>query len=218
MSQTLTTSPKRNAPLVPYGTPLLERFHASYMPEPNSGCWLWTACSVLQGPEGNKFLRPRIYDAGRRRCQLAHRVAWRLFRGEIPEGMRVCHKCDTPLCVNPDHLFIGTQRDNMLDCGRKGRIFAQKFPWASAFHEFKFCPYGERQGTTHLTTDQARELKRRRLQGEKVQPLADEFDVSISTVSRIASGKCWKYLDREAPPRVIRRSDVTAKHYFPKAP
>jgi hypothetical protein len=52
----------------------------------------------------------------------APRLAWTLLRGEIPVGLSVCHRCDTPLCVNPDHLFLGTQRDNMYDAIAKGRL------------------------------------------------------------------------------------------------
>lgn len=58
----------------------------------------------------------------------AHRVSWIIFRGKIPKGKHVLHKCDTPLCVNPKHLFIGTALDNIRDCFNKGRMGVQLYP------------------------------------------------------------------------------------------
>lgn len=82
------------------------------MPEPNSGCWLWIGGGT--GECGYGLLNNRIFKQ-------AHRASYAIFKGEIPEGMCVCHKCDTPACINPDHLFIGTHLDNMRDMFRKGR-------------------------------------------------------------------------------------------------
>ncbi len=84
-------------------------------PEPNTGCWLWTAGMRLNGYGQVKI---------RRVNQLAHRVSYQVHVGPMPEGMCVCHKCDVPCCVNPDHLFLGTQADNMRDRDRKGRCKA----------------------------------------------------------------------------------------------
>ena len=81
--------------------------------EPHDGCWLWTGRK--KGPAYGGFL----YQGKK---QMAHRVSWQLYRGKIPDGMKICHECDVPLCVNPQHLFCGTQKDNMQDCARKGRL------------------------------------------------------------------------------------------------
>lgn len=83
-------------------------------------CWFWTGAADSKWGYGSLYHEDRVH--------LAHRVSWMLFRGPIPEGMDVCHKCDTPPCVNPDHLFIGTRLDNMRDCSFKGRHFLQKNP------------------------------------------------------------------------------------------
>jgi hypothetical protein len=89
-----------------------ERFASKYIPEPNSGCWLWIA-SCVTGGYGKFFFQGKY--------RRAHRVAWVLHRGLIPPGLDVLHRCDTSCCVNPDHLFLGTDSVNMRDCVRKGR-------------------------------------------------------------------------------------------------
>lgn len=93
---------------------LQERFDEKWMPEPNSGCWLWL------GANDNRFGYGKFCFRGRN--QMATRVSWFLRHGALPEPkLNMCHKCDTPACVNPDHLFLGTQSDNQLDSIRKGR-------------------------------------------------------------------------------------------------
>ena len=85
--------------------PHSDTFWDGCIPEPNTGCWLWLG-----------FISPDGYGT-----RLAHRRAWELARGPIPDGMLVCHRCDVRHCVNPDHLFLGTHLDNMRDMIRKGR-------------------------------------------------------------------------------------------------
>ena len=94
------------------------RFNAKWMPEPNSGCWIWTGSLSNSG-----YARLSSFHSSalNRRFVKAHRVAWILFRGEIPGGLCVLHKCDTPSCVNPNHLFLGTRGDNTADMDRKNR-------------------------------------------------------------------------------------------------
>lgn len=92
--------------------PALARFEANVIPEPNSGCHLWTASVSPRG-------YGKFYIAGRH--LRANRAAWELYVGSIPDGLRVLHRCDTPACVNPDHLWLGTDADNQRDKVRKGR-------------------------------------------------------------------------------------------------
>jgi hypothetical protein len=90
-----------------------ERFARLISPEPNTGCWLWTGAHG-----GNGYGK---FKTNKTTTWWAHRLAWTLHKGPIPTGMMVCHHCDTPICVNPDHLFIGDAAANLRDMTAKGR-------------------------------------------------------------------------------------------------
>lgn len=97
-----------------------ERF-ATYVSAPDAnGCWMW-AGRVRSGGRGYFAVYDSEHPKGKH--LRASRVAWEMLVGPIPEGLVVCHKCDRPLCVNPSHLFIGTQTDNLADMRSKGRGF-----------------------------------------------------------------------------------------------
>lgn len=92
-----------------------DRFFEKVKVFEETGCWLW------QGATNNPDLKQAygIFQMDKKKHG-AHRAAWIMFRGEIPEGMLLCHKCDVKLCVNPDHLFVGTYSDNLEDAFKKG--------------------------------------------------------------------------------------------------
>ena len=94
----------------PHTMTIVERFW-SYVRKSN-GCWLWFGWS-------RKGYGQFRYGKS---AQKAHRIAWELTYGPIPFGLQVLHKCDTPLCVNPGHLFLGTQAENIIDAVNKGRL------------------------------------------------------------------------------------------------
>ncbi len=145
---------------------LQERFEEKFVK--TDGCWEWTAVK-LRGGYGQLSVVGRL--------QYAHRVAYQLYVGEIPDGLKVCHRCDNPACVNPSHLFLGTQADNMRDCCNKGR-FADRS--------------GERSGNAKLTTEQAKAIKTMRSEGARSDDLARLFKVSQSTVYRIIRCDIWR--------------------------
>jgi hypothetical protein len=147
------------------------------IPEPNSGCLLWTDSVDTDG-------RGRAYVDGRE--QLAHRVAWKAARGPIPDGLKVCHTCDIPSCINPNHLFLGTQLDNMRDKMAKGRHVSHA---------------GERHGRAKLTAEQVETV---RVSTDAQRTLALRYGVSKSLISMIRSGQRWKKRDDEVNPIFLR--------------
>ena len=98
--------------------PLLDRFMQYVSPEPNTGCWLWLGHTNPRGY--GRFGIGSVTD-GSATMVMAHRLSYQLHGGTIALGTFICHRCDTPSCVNPDHLFSGSRQDNAFDMARKGR-------------------------------------------------------------------------------------------------
>jgi len=152
-----------------------ERFFANVykLEEKNGGCWVW-----------NGLQNARMYGVfsatsnGKTTNILAHRYSWYLHTGFMPKALVVCHKCDHPYCVNPDHLFIGTKKDNSQDMVNKGR-----------------SARGERARTAKLTEQQVREIRELydTKQYDTVQ-LSKIYGVARSVISRIVNRLIWKHV------------------------
>lgn len=140
-------------------------------PAAEQECWLFKGKSLVKSGNG-ACTYGRVVIKGK--TKRAHRMAWEACCGPIPSGMLVCHSCDTPLCINPSHLFLGTAADNNRDKMMKGRHRAAK---------------GERNGQAKLTDVEALELKRLALAGHPYRGLAARYGVSRALVSLIKNGK-----------------------------
>ena len=106
---------------------VIEKFQAKYIPVTESGCWLWFGANSARD-YGDFWFNGKM--------RRAHRVSWELAHGPIPPGMFVCHTCDVPSCVNPDHLFLGDRAANMRDCVKKGRQFPSRRTACIRGHQF----------------------------------------------------------------------------------
>ncbi len=142
------------------------RFCKSYIIKEN-GCWIWQRNKAKQG-------------YGRINNMLAHRYSFSRFKGSIPNGMCVCHNCpggDNRACVNPEHLWLGTLAENILDKGPKGKQ-----------------NQGERQSCAKLRENQVKEIKNRLKLGAKLEELGIEYNVSHGLISHIKQGRAWKHI------------------------
>lgn len=123
---------------------LLPRFEKFVFPDPNSGCWLWGGSEGTQG-----YGQFGVRVGGKSMPKLAHRVAWALYRGPIPDGICVLHRCDVRLCVNPDHLFLGSVPDNQRDMARKGRGTKGRWPCGVRPRGSRFAACAKSGGRSH---------------------------------------------------------------------
>lgn len=152
---------------------------ARSIPEPNSGCWLWLGATQSSGYGHTKLPRSRKSTG-------AHRLAYSINSGPIPPGMDVCHKCDTKLCVNPAHLFIGTRLENLHDCiakGRNSRGIARSLMFS-----------GEDSHRAKLSWPQVRQIRLAYAEGIATQKqLADQYGVCVPNIQAITQHKTWKH-------------------------
>ena len=149
----------------------IQQFLAKYAkPAPQGDCLLWQKSGLARG-YGTLTINGRK--------QLAHRRAYELANGPIPPGMVVRHRCDTPACVNPKHLDIGTQADNMADSVAKGRHGSQASP---------MLRHGQNNGMAKLTEAEVIAI---RSDPRPIRALAKLYGVGKSSISNIKSGKTW---------------------------
>ena len=149
--------------------PREDRFWSFSIPEPNSGCWLWTGGVCGNGYGGFNLVRPR-------KSISASRFAFELTHGSIPDGLHVLHRCDNKLCVNPEHLYAGTRSQNMQDAYDRGR---QPFRSGVLRHNAK------------LTDEIVREIRRSDKMGAE---WARELGVSSVVIYNIRNGKTWRHV------------------------
>ena len=150
-----------------------ERLESQTERLPWSGCWVWMG-AIDSG--GRRLPYGKFWVNSRGRSIVAHRASWAIYHGAIPNGMRVLHRCDVACCVNPEHLFLGTNKDNTQDMIRKGRKYVQR---------------GEASRFNKITEEQARAIKD--AHGNQYD-IAAQFGVTQSCVSLIKRGKNWKHL------------------------
>lgn len=156
-------------------TPIAEAFHARYKVDETTGCWIWTGAYDKDGY--GQWQTEKIRQANGKYLRIrrrAPRISWELHKGDIPEGKYILHKCDDPRCVNPDHLLLGTPKQNSEDMVRKGR-----------------SPRGEKQGNSRLSEAQVIEI---RTSSETLESLAKRFGVSVATVSDARMGRTWAHI------------------------
>ena len=160
------------------------------IPEPNSGCLLWEGSLSSSG-------YGEVWEDGRGK-HLAHRLSYTAARGEIPAGLFVLHKCDVRACVNPDHLFLGTIKDNSDDMIRKGRhpvccnperrrgwhVAGGKATGAKNLYKNGISPKAK------LTPAQAAAI---RIDRRKARIIAGEYGISINSVHDIRQGRAWRH-------------------------
>ena len=146
-------------------TNLRERFGAKWELEKTTGCWLWTATITKNG---YGYIR-----SGKRMIQ-AHRVSFEIHVGSIPKGMHCLHRCDVRNCVNPDHLFLGTNADNMADMVTKGRALR-----------------GETNGKAKLTDKEVCAIL---ADSRSHRKIAADYNIGKTAVWQIKSGKTWNHV------------------------
>lgn len=153
----------------------LARFWAKVSKSPTvDGCWEWTGARM-----------GGTHNYGQMRIQgttfYAHRISFEIHHGSVPDGMQVCHHCDHPPCVRPDHLFAGTAHDNTQDMVTKGRNAGRPHP-------------GSSNGFAKLTEAQVEEIRARYVAGARQTALAAEFGVTQANISVIVRGDGWKHI------------------------
>ena len=146
------------------------------------GCWLYTG---HRDPRGYGIISEGWKP---RRNVRAHRLSWELSNGPIPDGMDVCHHCDNPPCVNPAHLFLGTQRDNVMDMIAKKRAGFQTVP------ECLRHP-GSQHGNAKLNEADVLEIRRLRSSGMQQWKIAQWFSITRGNVGHIVRRQAWAHVE-----------------------
>jgi len=178
----------------------VERFLCGF-DKRKDGCWIWK-----RGRYNDGYGQLHARRIGQKRLGFrAHRFSWELYRGSIPSGMCILHKCDTPLCVNPDHLFIGTPQDNTDDMVLKGRG-ARGFR-SGRYTKPESTPKGGKHYASILTERDVRQIFSGVKSGTPQIVFARKFGVLKTTISAIIHGRNWNHvtgLEKNRKLRVIQ--------------
>lgn len=158
----------------------LEAFWSHAVITESDLCWYWTGHKIPSG-YGTFCVNGKF--------NYAHRLSWEIENGEIPEGLYILHKCDNPSCVNPNHLFSGTQADNMQDMVNKGRKVSNP-------------PKGIKHPLSKLTDDDIREIRKIYIKGKpgdkpspySVKGLSVKYNVASSLIHRIVKRVSWPHI------------------------
>lgn len=167
------------------GKPIMdikERLMKNIKLNPYSDCWEW------QGSKRCGYGRTIIGSRkdGSRKSISAHRLSYQIYVGEIPEGYEICHKCDNPSCINPDHLFAGTRQDNIDDRERKHRNVVK---------------IGEEQPRSKLTKKAVKDARHDHIvNGVSFMALARKYGVSKKTIQNAINGVTWKCVPYKPEP------------------
>lgn len=176
--------------------PLLERFNEKYEIVPFSGCWLWTGSTM-----GKMGYGAITEGQGSQVSVGAHRVSWKLHKGEIPIGLYVLHRCDVPACVNPNHLFLGTAKDNAQDAVAKNRVSRKSWfigppcpkPLRKRMRYAKKIgrpvQAGGKNWNAKLTQEKVDDIRSKRMTKAAFARL---YGVSFKAVKNVWDGKSWR--------------------------
>lgn len=137
-----------------------------------NGCWIWLGQRRKEDNYGLIKIDGRLTRV--------HRVSYEVFKGPIPEGLFVCHHCDVPLCINPNHLFLGTLQENNLDMYKKGRNYKSS---------------GEKNPRSKLTEEKVKEAIRLRALGWYYRNIGELFGVSDTAIKSIFTKRTWSHLN-----------------------
>lgn len=167
---------------------LLEKFEASFSKKEGE-CWDWQKSRTRSGY--GYFYMGKGWPGGNKGIP-ASRASWILYKGEIPSGMIVCHHCDNPACVNPSHLFLGTDYDNTLDKLKKGRQSrGEKHSRATK----AAIPRGSKHYASKITEEQVKEICELRASGLFYREIAAIFNMETTSIWKIATGKRWQHVN-----------------------